>query len=164
MKLSICIVTLNAESYLRKCLQSLKASSLACDAEIIVVDNNSHDQTVNVLKKDFPSIRLFCNRRNEGFSRAINEAMYKSCGELILLLNPDTILIKNTINELLKVMNNQPEIGICGPKVLNEDQSFQKSCRRGLATPWNVFTYFSGLSRQFPNLSLFTGYHLSHID
>ena len=163
MKLSICIVTLNAESSLRKCLRSLKTSRYLCESEIIVVDNNSHDQTVNMLEKDYPCIQLICNRRNEGFSKAINQAIYVSGGELILLLNPDTIVRKNTINELLKVINNQPEIGICGPKVLNEDQSFQKSCRRGLATPWNVFTYFSGLSRLFPHLSLFTGYHLSHI-
>ena len=79
-------------------------------------------------------------------------------------LNPDTLILPNALDELVRFMDQNREIGICGPKVLNRDHTLQKSCRRGEPTPWAVFTYFLGLSACFPNSKRFGQYQLNYMD
>ena len=81
-----------------------------------------------------------------------------------LLLNPDTIILDNAMRTLLQFMDENSQAGICIPKVLNSDGTLQYQCRRGEARPWEVFSYFLGLSRLFPNDQRFTGYLLNHLD
>ena len=187
LDLSICIATLNASSYLRDCLRSIsdqvdylywvnaasapsapsgetQASSARLSFELIIVDNGSTDDTVPMLRSKFPLASLILNGKNDGFARPLNRAIRQSAGRLVLVLNPDTIVQPGALNELVRYMDSHPEVGICGPKVLNRDGTLQKACRRGVSRPWAAFSYFSGLSSLFPQSKLFGGYLLNYLD
>jgi len=129
-----------------------------------VVDNHSFDDTENMVREKHPSVNLIINSRNEGYTIPMNKAMKEAEGDYLLILNPDAFVEPSAVAVLARYLDSHPEIGICGPKVLNRDLTFQKSCRRGVARPWNVISYFSGLAARFPNNSKYTGYHLSHLD
>ena len=186
--LSICIVTLNACDYLRNCLRSIFEQSaylLSADStqaipspssdlppgsrdklsfELTIVDNGSADGTVEMLHQEFSAIKLILNGRNDGFAKPINQALRVSSGNYLLVLNPDTIILPGSLNELVSYLKLHPDVGICGPKVLNRDGSLQKACRRGVSRPWAAFSYFSGLSSLFPKSKRFGGYLLNYMD
>lgn len=188
LDLSICIATLNASDYLRNCLRSIceqssylhwddvspnadgqisehpQLSQASLNFELIIVDNGSSDDTATMLHSEFPAARLILNGKNDGFARPVNLALRESHGRYLLVLNPDTIILPGAINELVKYMDSQPEVGICGPKVLNRNGSLQKACRRGVSRPWAAFSYFSGLSSLFPHSKFFGGYLLNYLD
>jgi hypothetical protein len=131
--------------------------------EVIVADNASGDDTVKLIQTQFPDIVLIQNPKNVGFSVATNQCIMASRGELILLLNPDTILQTNSLLRLLEFTKNNPEVGIVGPKVLNEDGSFQPQCKRGQQTPLSAFMHLTGIGYKFPRLPSATEYLLSHL-
>lgn len=186
--LSICIVTLNASDFLRNCLNSIRKQSdsllwpeagsqvpdMVADQEeanhqklsleVIIVDNGSTDDTVAMLQAEFPAAKLILNKSNDGFAKPINQALRQSNGRHMLVLNPDTIILPGALNTLVNYLDNHPEVGICGPKVLNRDGSLQKACRRGVSRPWAAFSYFSGLSALFPRSKVFGGYLLNYLD
>ncbi|HNT26391.1 MAG TPA: glycosyltransferase family 2 protein [Anaerolineales bacterium] len=163
--ISACMVTLNVSGYIRDCLQSLIETSQGLSLEIIVVDNHSTDGTVEILKSEYASqVRLVENSQNEGFVRPTNQAMRLSGGRYLLWLNPDTIIHPGALQSLVAFMENHPQVGICGPKVLNRDGTMQKPCRRGVSRPWATFSYFSGLWKLFPKSKLFGGYLLNYLD
>ena len=185
LDLSICIATLNASTYLHNCLHSISEqpaflqwvdinptaqaslstqSQQRLDFELIIVDNGSTDDTINMLQSEFPFASIIVNGKNDGFARPINRALRQSHGRYMLVLNPDTIIPPGAINELVRYMDLHPEAGVCGPKVLNRDGSLQKACRRGVSRPWAAFSYFSGLSSLFPHSKLFGGYLLNYLD
>lgn len=161
--LSICIPTLQARQLLRDCVQSIGANTHSLTFEIIVVDNNSQDGTVEMLRDEFPQVRLIVNDHNAGFTRPTNQALRASTGRFALLLNNDTIILPNALDCLVQFMRAHAEVGICGPKVLNRDGTLQKQCRRSFATPWDLFCYFSGLSRLFPQSRLFGRYLMTYM-
>jgi GT2 family glycosyltransferase len=160
---SICIVTYKVRDMLRDCLNSLAAST-RLDYEVIVVDNGSQDGVVEMLQSEFPSVKRIENNQNLGFTRPINQAMRLSLGKYLVLLNPDTLILPGALDTLVAFMQDHPQVGICGPKVLNRDGTLQKPCRRGESRPWAVLTYFSGLSRLFPKSKLFGEYLMSYMD
>jgi GT2 family glycosyltransferase len=95
----------------------------------------------------------------------VNEqAMRLGSGRYLLQLNPDTLILPEAIDCLVDFMDQQPQAGICGPKVLNRDRTLQKPCRRGEPRPWAVLTYFLGLSALFPRSRLFSQYLLTYLD
>ncbi len=163
-KVSVCIVTLNASKYLHHCLTLLEQSQGAEVEQIIVVDNRSNDNTVKMIHEKHSSVILIQNNRNEGYTIPMNRAMKEADGEYLLILNPDAFVKPKAVAALANFLDLHPEVGIAGPKVLNVDGTFQKSCRRGVARPWNVISYFTGLAARFPDNSKYTGYHLSHLD
>ena len=163
-KVSVCIVTLNASKYLHHCLTLLEQSQGADVEQIIVVDNRSNDNTVKMIHEKHSSVTLIQNNRNEGYTIPMNRAMKEAYGEYLLILNPDAFVKPKAVAALANFLDLHPEVGIAGPKVLNVDGTFQKSCRRGVARPWNVISYFTGLAARFPDNSKYTGYHLSHLD
>lgn len=162
--ISICIVTYQAREYLRKCLQSIAENPPACSYEIIVVDNHSTDGTVDMLNCQFPQVQITENSDNKGFTAPMNQALRQAVGGYLLQLNPDTIIHPQAFNTLIAFMEQHPDVGICGPKVLNLDGSLQKPCRRGESRPWAVFSYFLGLSRLFPKSKLFGEYLMNYMD
>ena len=164
IKISFCIVNLNAKKVLKECLNSIKNSIKDEEYEIIITDNNSTDGSQKMINTFEKKICLIQNNRNEGYTSALNKGIIKSTGKYIIVLNPDTILENMSITNLISSLKKNSAIGIVGPKVINEDGTFQKSCRRGLAKPKAVFSYFLGLSSKFSNNENFTGYHLNHLD
>lgn len=162
--ISICIVTLNAAAYLRACLKSLAENPPQRPTEIIVVDNHSSDGTPAMLQTEFPHVHLIQNQENAGFARPMNQAMRQAKGTYLLLLNPDTVVLPGAIDTLVQFLEENPQAGICGPKVLNRDGTLQRPCRRGIARPWAAFSYFSGLWKVFPRSKFFGGYLLNYLD
>src|SRR5450759_3291090 len=103
MELSVIIVSFNVRDFLRQCLISVKIASEKINYEILVVDNNSEDGSVEMVKNDFPEVKLIINRVNWGFSVANNQAIKMSGGHFILLLNPDTLVERDTFSRCIEV-------------------------------------------------------------
>ena len=143
MSLSIIIVTWNSEKYIEDCLYSLKNSP----DEIIVVDNDSKDKTiekVNPLK--FPSVRVIRNLQNLGLSKAINQGTKIATGKYILLFNPDVVVMEDTITKMCNFMDDREYVGACAPRFLWPNGSVQRSCRE-LPTFKNLFMEFTGIGK-----------------
>ena len=164
INISFCIVNLNARDVLFNCLKSIPGSINDLTYEVIIVDNNSSDNSQLMVKTLFRDYQIIQNKKNEGYTKAINKGLVQAKGDYLVVLNPDTILQKESIAKLVNALKNNKNIGIIGPKVINEDGTFQKSCRRGLAKPQAVLSYFFGLSKLFPDNKIFTGYQLNHLD
>ena len=163
MDVSFCIVNLNAKKHLNGCIASIPRSLNKLSYEIIIIDNNSMDGSVEYIQDKYPSVHWIINSRNEGYTKAINQALRVSRGSYKVVLNPDSILMPDSISKLLTFISSDENIGIAGPKVIDSTGSFQKSCRRGIARPSAVFSYFLGFSRLYPSNEKYTGYHLNHL-
>ncbi len=151
-------------SYLRQCLQSVLNTNEFGAFEIIVVDNYSHDDSCQMVKNEFPQIKLIRNKENLGFSKAVNIGLEKSKGEFICLLNPDTLVSDNTFNKLLDYITLNPNTGCIGPKILNPDGTLQLACKRSFPDPFSAFFKLIGLSRLFPKSIRFGKYNLTFLD
>lgn len=125
MELSIIIVTYNSAKYINACLNSLITHLSTIKYQIIIVDNNSQDNTVQLIQENFPQVSLLLNNRNLGFAKANNQAIRTADGEYLLMINDDTLVINNAIEKLLAYFKEQPKIGLLGPKLLNADFTIQ---------------------------------------
>jgi len=123
--LSIIIVNYNGEKYLKECLGSVYARTRKSSFEVIFVDNNSTDLSVELVKSKFRQVKIIENRSNLGFCKANNQGIAVSEGKYIVLLNTDTIIEEGALDILVKFMNASPKAGACGPKLLNPDGSPQ---------------------------------------
>lgn len=157
--ISIVIVNYNVKDFLFQCLRSIEKSVTNRTYEVIVVDNNSSDNSIEFLKPKFENVKFFTLDDNLGFGKANNIGFENSRGKYILILNPDTIVSEDTLDKMFNFMEENPNIGISGCKVLNQDGSFQLTCRRGFPTPWASFTKLFGLQKLFPNSKLFAQYN-----
>lgn len=157
--LSIIIVNYNSIDYLTQSLVSIYSSLVNFDYEIIVVDNNSNDGSAQFIKEYFTNVFLIPLNENLGFGRANNIAFTFSKGKYLLLLNPDTILQENTLQTIYDYMEQNPNVGICGCKILNPDGTLQLACRRGFPTPWVAFTKLFGLQKLFQKSKIFGIYN-----
>jgi len=137
VKVSIVIVNWNVKEYLLNCLDSIKTNLKDYSYEVIIVDNNSNDGSIEAVRKKFPEVKLIVNSTNEGFARANNKALSESKGEFITLLNPDCLVKADTIQKMVDFMANNPECAIVGPKLINENGTLQPSCRNFL-TNWHL--------------------------
>ena len=160
-KLSIIILSYNTRDLLKQTLESIPNHS---DWEILVVDNASSDDSVAMVKRDFPRAILLENSKNVGFAAGNNQAMRLAQGTYVLLLNSDTIVQPNALEKLLQLVEHDETIGVATPKVVLPDGAIDLACHRGMPTPWRAFTYFSKLEQLFPASKLFGGYHLTHED
>lgn len=123
------VVSWNTSRELRSCLRSIPEGGTA-DAEIIVVDNASSDDSAEMVRREFPHARLIANTENFGFSKGSNQGIAASHGRYVLLLNPDSLVQPGALSSLVSFGNEHPEYAIFGMKVLNPDGSLQYSCRR----------------------------------
>jgi GT2 family glycosyltransferase len=164
MELSVIIVSFRVESLLRGCLNSVKIALEKIDSEIFVVDNNSEDGSVEMIKKEFPWVKLIINKINYGFSIANNQAIRKSAGRYVLLLNPDTIVEKDTFSKCINFMNNHPDAGAMGIRMVNGEGKFLPESKRAIPTPGTAFFKSFGLSFLFPGSRYFNRYYLPQID
>ncbi len=161
---SIIIVNYNVRDFLVQCLNSIFNSKTSFLFEVIVVDNNSTDDSVEFLHKTFPVVNVLELKKNSGFSYANNKGFEASKGKYLLFLNPDTVLQEDTLQTMYDFMEKTPKVGIAGCKVLNADGTIQLACRRGFPTPWVAFTKLFGLQKLFPKSRLFGRYNLTYLD
>lgn len=148
---SVVIVNLNGKDLLDPCLNSIFSKSASFPFEIIVVDNNSKDDSVSWLRNNYPDVITIHNTKNLGFSRANNQGIRQAKGKYILLLNNDTEFLNNALKPAVEHMEQNSDVGICGLKLLHPDGSIQYSCRSfpGFAT--SFFNRYSFLTRLFPD-------------
>lgn len=130
MNLSIIIVSWNIKEKLRENLKALRESLGDFSYEIFVVDNNSEDGSAIMVKKEFPDINLIVNNQNLGFSKANNQAIKKSRGEFVLLLNPDMKVMPDTLFNMLNWMKNNKRVDVAGCKLINENGDLVRHVRK----------------------------------
>ncbi|WP_127132633.1 glycosyltransferase family 2 protein [Pseudoflavitalea rhizosphaerae] len=166
MRLSVIIVNYNVKYFLEQCLCSVMKAIAALGeaaAEVIVVDNQSTDGSVEYLRPKFPSVFFIENRGNSGFGRANNQAVQMSKGEFILFLNPDTIVEENSFTGCLAEMQRQPDLGAMGIRMVDGGGKYLPESKRGFPTPWVSFCKLSGLTKLFPASRMFARYYLGHL-
>jgi GT2 family glycosyltransferase len=153
-ELSIIVVNFNTKSYLERCVSSIIKNGQSVENEIIVVDNNSSDGSVPLVKKDFPQVRLIENMRNVGFARANNQAIVEAQGVYFLFLNPDAEVLPGALGILVDFIKQRPRVGLVAPMLLNSDGSLQRSCRDFPSLKLEL-SKAVGLTKNFPQHSLF---------
>ncbi|MGD8327790.1 MAG: glycosyltransferase family 2 protein [Acidobacteriota bacterium] len=151
--LSICVPYYGEIEYLRHCLASLPQRPSGFSAEIIVVDDASPEPCAALIRDEFPHVRLIENSENLGFAGAVNRAARASSGRYLLVLNADTKVLDG-VPEAVTYLDDNPDVGAVGPRLLNPDGSFQPQCRRGRLTLASAFGYACGLDRRFPRTRL----------
>jgi GT2 family glycosyltransferase len=164
MELSVIIVSFNVCDFLRQCLVSVTTASDKTDCEILVVDNHSEDNSVQMIKREFPDVRIISNKVNLGFSAANNQAIKESSGRFVLLLNPDTILEKNTLSGCVDFMNTHSDAGAIGVRMVNGEGGFLPESKRAFPNPLSALFKTTGISFLFPRSPFFNRYYLPHID
>jgi GT2 family glycosyltransferase len=160
-KLSILILNYNTREQLRACLASLGHPE---QTEVLVVDNASSDGSADMVAAEFGWVSLIRAPRNGGYAYGNNLALRGCQGEMVMLLNPDTVLPPGAIQGLVDRLAAHPEAGIVGPKLLRPDGSMHLACRRSFPTPPVAFYRLSGLSRLFPRSRRFGQYNLTYLD
>lgn len=164
MKLSVVIVNYNVKYFLEQCLRSVVRAGEGLAMEVFVVDNNSVDGSVEMVQEKFPEVRLIANKENTGFSRANNQAIRVTTGEYVLLLNPDTVVEEDTFRKVVAFMDEHPDTGGLGVRMIDGSGKFLPESKRGLPTPAVAFYKIFGLSYLFPKSKTFGRYHLGYLD
>lgn len=162
--LSVVIVNYRHREVLTACLQSVYATANGLGIEVIVVDNASDDGTETLVPQRFPEARLVVNHENVGFARATNQGMAVASGQYVLWLNPDTILLKGALDELVGLLREHPDAGAVGPKMVGPDGTLQYSCRTFPSLATGFFTRYSVMRRLWPGNPLSRRYLLSDWD
>ncbi len=164
MKLSVIIVNYNVKYFLEQALLSVQKASVNLSVEVFVVDNNSVDESVSMVREKFPEVKLIVNQHNPGFSIANNQAIKESKGEYILLLNPDTVVEEDTFEKCVAFMDGHPKAGGLGVKMIDGSGNFLPESKRGFPSPFVAFSKTFGLSKLFPKSKRFNHYHLGYLD
>lgn len=163
MKLSVIIVNYNVAYFLEQALISVFKALKNVDGEVFVVDNHSVDGSLTMLANKFPQVHLIANQENVGFAKANNQAIRLSQGEYVLLLNPDTVVEEDTFEKCIRFMDNTPDAGGLGVKMLNGKGEFLPESKRGIPFPAVAFYKIFGLSKLFPHSQKFGSYHLTYL-
>ena len=164
MKLSVIIVNYNVKHFLEQCLISVGKAIESLPAEVIVVDNNSVDGSVEMVQAKFPWVQCIANKQNTGFSKANNQGILISKGEYVLLLNPDTLVEEDTFTKCVQFMDAHPVAGGLGVHMIDGKGNFLPESKRGLPSPAVAFYKIFGLSALFPKSKVFGKYHLGYLD
>jgi GT2 family glycosyltransferase len=164
MQLSVVIVNYNVRHFLEQCLNAVYKAGLSLETEILVVDNNSVDGSCQMVKEKFPFVHLIENHENRGFSKANNQAIRIAKGKYILLLNPDTVVEESTFEKCFSFMEEHPEAGGLGVKMIDGKGKFLPESKRALPNPSVAFWKIFGFSALFPHSRTFAKYHLGYLD
>ena len=162
-KVSVLIVSYNVKEYVDHAIDSIMRSSVD-DYEIILVDNNSFDGTVEYIKHSYPEVNVIANQENVGFGKAVNQAADVASGQYFLIINPDTVIQENTIGTLLNYMEQNEKVGMVGPKILNSDGTLQAACKRSFPTLKVAIPKLLGFDRVFPTSKWAGKYNLTYLD
>lgn len=165
---SVIIVNWNAGKYLEETINSLSEKATEINYEIILIDNNSSKNEESYLYLDTLlqriNVTVIKSEVNFGFAKANNFGMSIAKGRNFLILNPDVIMHNNVVKILSDYLDNNQDVGMAGPKVLNTDGSFQQPCLRGKPYPKDTLFHIIGLAKAFPKCEAFNGYALWHLD
>lgn len=162
-KISVVIVNYNVKYFLEQCLLSVYAAIRGMEAEVIVVDNNSSDGSIEYLRPKFPDVTFLENKENPGFAKANNQAIAQCKGEYVLLLNPDTLIGEENIRTLCFFMDEHTNCGGVGVKMLDGHGVFLPESKRSFPSPWVSFCKVFGLSALFATSRLFARYSLPYL-
>ena len=164
MKLSVIILNYNVKYFLEQALLSVRKAAAGIAAEIIVVDNNSVDGSVAMVRQKFPEAILIANQNNPGFAAGNNQGMRIARGQYILLLNPDTVVEEDTLKKCIDFMDAHPDAGALGVRMYDGKGNFLPESKRGLPTPAVAFYKMAGLGSLFPHSKRFNYYYLGHLN
>jgi GT2 family glycosyltransferase len=163
MQLSVIILNYNVRYFLELCVLSVESALKNIDSEIIVVDNNSQDDSCEMIKTRFPNIKLIKNSQNVGFPKGNNIGVTEAKGDYICILNPDTVVAEDTFEKVLAFAKKQKNLGIVGVKLIDGTGNFLPESKRGTPTPWVAFTKITGLYKLFPKSPCFNKYYAQHL-
>lgn len=163
IKLSVVIVNYNVRYFLEQALLAVRKASEGLAVEVFVVDNHSADDSVEMVRQQFPECILIANQDNPGFSIANNQAIAQARGEYILLLNPDTVVREDTFRQCIEFMDAHPEAGGLGIHMIDGSGAFLPESKRGFPSPFVAFCKAFGLSTLFPKSRTFNQYHLGYL-
>ncbi len=163
MRLSVIIVSYNVRHFLDLCLHSVQQAAGGQEAEIIVVDNASADDSVAWVEAHFPDVKIIANKTNTGFSRANNQGVEIATGKYVLFLNPDTVMPEDFFSKTLEYLDAHPEAGALGPRLIDGKGAFAPDAKKGFPTFAIAFFKTTGLHRLFPKSTLFNGYYAPQV-
>ena len=169
MTLSVVIVNYNVKYFLKQCLASVynsdqkMADGSELELDVWVVDNDSVDGSVAMVEHDFPQVHIIANHENTGFARANNQALARATGQCLLLLNPDTIVERDTFVRCADFMTAHPDCGGLCVKMVDGRGRFLKESKRGFPTPEAAFYKISGLIHMFPHSRRVAAYYMGHL-
>lgn len=161
--LSIIIVTYQSRDEIAGCLESIPSDVCGGAVEVIVVDNDSTDGTIDFVRPHYPTAITVNTGANLGFGRANNIGYARARGAFILFLNPDTIVNREALEKCLNRLQNESEIGIISPRLVLANGEMDLACRRSIPSVWDGLMRASGLARVFPHIPLCAGYNLTHL-
>jgi N-acetylglucosaminyl-diphospho-decaprenol L-rhamnosyltransferase len=161
--LSVIIVNYNVKYFLEQCLCSVKKATAEIDAEVMVIDNNSVDGSLDYLQPKFPWVNFISNDSNDGFAKANNKGLMQAKGKYILFLNPDTIVAEDSFEKCISFIESHSNTGALGVKMIDGRGVYLKESKRGFPSPWVSFCKLSGLAELFPHSTLFAKYYLGYL-
>ena len=164
MRLSVVFLSYNTRDLTEQALRTVLDAAEGMEVEIFVVDNASHDGSADMVAEKFPAVKLLRNEDNVGFAAGNNVALRQVVGEYVLIINTDTIVRRDTLRALAGFLDEHPEVGACGCKILDPDGTLQLDSRRGFPSPMAAFCKMSGLSRLFPDHPSISRYHMTYLD
>ena len=163
MQLSVIIVNYNVKYFLEQCLYAVVNAIKNMEAEIIVIDNNSTDESKYFFSNKFANVYFIWNQKNVGFSKANNIAVQQAKGNYILFLNPDTIVPEDCFEKCIKFYKTQKDIGALGVRMIDGTGKFLKESKRGFPSLLTSFFKLSGLAILFPRSKVFARYYTGHL-
>ena len=168
-RIAIVIVNYNTRDLLRACLASIPAGFGAGTCDIWVVDNGSSDDSLMMVRAEFPTVHAIQSDHNGGFAYANNLALRRildasDAPEYVMILNPDTVVTPGAFDVLVDYLRTNPTVGVVGPRLLLPDGSLDLACRRSFPTPEVSLWRMTGLSRVFPHSPRFGRYNMTFVD
>lgn len=164
MTLSIIIVNYNVKLLLEACLNSVTVAIKNLDAEVIIIDNASSDNSIGYLQPNFPEHHFIANTFNAGFAKANNQGIAIAKGDYILFLNPDTTVPADCFEKCISFMSTHPSAGAIGVKMVNGKGDFLKESKRGFPSPMVSLCKMTGLTGMFPHSPVFSRYYLGSLN
>lgn len=165
MILSVVIVSYNVKELLEKCLISVNNAREKLDgkSEVVVIDNNSSDESMRMLVPKFPNIIFLSNIENVGFAKACNQGAEASSGKYVLFLNPDTEIPDDSLARCIMFMEAHPRAGALGVRMIDTDNRYLRESKRGYPSPAASFYKLTGIADLFPRSRHLAKYYLGHL-
>ncbi len=161
---SVIIVAYNSCDFIPACLKSIRDASEGIDTQVIVLDNGSAEPITPEIKAYFPEVVWIDSKENLGFGKGCNLAVKSATKPYLFFVNPDTLVSKDSLRKVLEFVQERPETGLAGCRILNEDGSLQLACRRSFPTTFSAISKTVGLAALFPKSKLFASYNMTYAD